>query len=72
MNIYTLSKEDFDKTNKAMCLALDIEYEYIDVDDQEFDVLRIGRGGKTRGTTGYKYTDEQKKNISILKKPNKN
>lgn len=63
MIIYTLSKEDFDKTNKAMCLALGIDYEYISVEDQEFEVSNIGRGGKTKGTTGYKYTEEQKKNI---------
>ena len=64
MSIYKLTNEDFDRLNKSLSKALDVEYQYMFVGDQYFEYANIGRGGATKGTTGYKYTDEQKKNIS--------
>lgn len=64
MGIYKLTNEDFDKLNKALSEALDVEYQYMYVGDQYFEYTNNGRGGATKGTTGYKYTAEQRKNIS--------
>ena len=64
MNIYTLTQKDFDKTNKALSEALGLVYTEIQVGDEQFFIFYNGWGGKTKGTTGYKYTEQQKKNIS--------
>lgn len=64
MITFTITPEQFDKTNRALSKALGLEYHHIDYEPTIFEVDNIGRGGKTMGTTGYKYTEEQRKNIS--------
>jgi hypothetical protein len=68
MNIYILTQEQFNKTNKALSEYFGVEYTYIDVGDQEIEYERNGRGGKTKGTTGFKYTEEQRKSMSVSRK----
>ena len=72
MGIYKLTNEDFDKLNKHLSQAFDVKYAYIDAGDEHFEYIRSGRGGATKGTTGYKFTDEQRKNISNSIKGNNN
>ena len=71
MNIYTLTQEQFDKTNKALTEFFDIPYTHLEVGEQEIVCKHNGWGGKTKGTTGYKYTEEQRKNISASLKGKK-
>jgi len=68
MNIYILTQEQFDKTNKALSDYFGVEYTHIDVGDQKFEYDRNGWGGKTKGTTGLKYTEDQRKSMSISRK----
>ena len=70
MSIYKITNEEYDKVNIALSKAFDVEYNYNEVGDQYFEYTRSGRGGATKGTTGYKYTDEQRKNISNSLKGN--
>lgn len=65
MIIYQLTQEEFNKTNKALSEALDVEFLPIEIDTQIFECYDNGWGGKTVGTTGYIYTEEQRKNISL-------
>ena len=64
MIIYSLTQEQFDRLNKELSLELGMNYHPIVYENQNFEVTRIGRGGSTKGTTGYKFTDEQKKKMS--------
>jgi len=64
MSIYYITPEQFDKLNKSLCGYLDLNYQYIHTETLEFEKKQNGWGGKTIGTTGYTYTDEQRKNIS--------
>lgn len=64
MNTFTITPKQFEKINKSLSEALGIEYRHIDYESSIFEVDNVGRGGKTKGTTGYKYTQEQRKNIS--------
>jgi hypothetical protein len=62
------SEKDFDKTNKAMSKALNMEYNFIKTETQEFEITRIGRGGATKGTTGFKFSEESKQKMSLKRK----
>lgn len=64
MLIYSISQEQFNYLNRELSLEFDIEYHHILCEKQQFEVTRVGRGGATKGTTGYKFTKEQKKNMS--------
>lgn len=68
MITYTITTEQFDKTNKSLSDALNMDYQYIDYQTTTFEIESVGRGGKTIGTTGYKFTEEQKKRMSISRK----
>lgn len=68
MITYTITTEQFDKTNKSLSNALDMNYQHIDYETTTFESKNVGRGGKTMGTTGYKYTEEQKERMSISRK----
>lgn len=68
MITYTITTEQFDKTNKSLSNALDMEHHYIDYQTTTFEIKSVGRGGKTMGTTGYKFTEEQRKRLSLSKK----
>lgn len=68
MITYTITTEQFDKTNISLSNALDMEYHYIDYQTTTFEIKSVGRGGKTMGTTGYKYTEEQRKRMSVSRK----
>lgn len=68
MNIYTISQESLEKTNKALSESLGVEYSPLTGGDQNFQYIRKGWGGKTKGTTGYKFTNEQKANMSAAQK----
>ena len=72
MSIYSISQEQFDKLNKSLSEALGMEYHFIVAGNQLFEYTNSSRGGATKGTTGYKYTEEQRKNISngLKGKPN--
>lgn len=63
MNTFKITQEQFDATNKCLSDLFDVPYNYIKFED-EIIFTHNGWGGKTMGTTGYKYTEEQKKNIS--------
>jgi len=64
MNSFIITPIQFQKTNKALSEALGVEFLHINYEATVFEFEKKGRGGKTMGTTGYKYTEEQKKNIS--------
>lgn len=66
MNIYsfTITPEQFEKTNRSLSKLFEVEYQHIEYEPVTFYSTQIGRGGATKGTTGYKYTQEQKQNIS--------
>ena len=68
MSIYYITQEDFDKTNKAMSKALDMEYNFIETETREFLITRVGRGGATKGTTGFKFSEESKQKMSLQRK----
>lgn len=68
MNIYTLTTEDFQKTNKALSQALGVDYVEIHVENVSFEYIRCGYGGKTIGTTGFKFSEESKKKMSESRK----
>jgi hypothetical protein len=68
MITYTITTEQFDKTNKALSEALDMNYHSIDYQTTTFKIKSVGRGGKTMGTTGYKFTEEQRKRMSVSRK----
>ena len=68
MAIYSLSQEQFDKTNKSLSEALNVEYHHIIVGNQEFELLSTGRGGATKGITGYKYTEKTKELMRLKAK----
>ena len=42
MSIYKLTNEDFDRLNKSLSKALDVEYQYMFVGDQYFEYANIG------------------------------
>lgn len=64
MLIYSISQEQFDYLNRELSLELGIEYHHILCETQNFQVTKGGRGGATKGTTGYKFTEEQRKKMS--------
>jgi hypothetical protein len=64
MLIYSITQEDFDKTNKALSEALDVEYSYIEVGTTYFNTTNGSRKVSTKGTTGFKFTDESKQKMS--------
>ena len=66
MITYTITPEQFDKTNKALSEALGMNYQYIDYQTNTFESFKSNFGGL--GTLGYKYTEEQRRNISNSKK----
>ena len=68
MSIYKLTQKEFDKTNRSLSKALDVKYQHIQVGDREFQIERNGLGGSTKGTTGYKFTEEQRKKMSLAQK----
>ena len=71
MNSFIITPIEFQKTNKALSEALGVEFLHINYEATVFEFEKRGRGGKTIGTTGYKYTEEQKKNISVSLKGKK-
>lgn len=72
MNIYIVTQEQFDKTNKALSECFGVPYVYIETGDVEIEYEHNGWGGKTKGTTGYRYTEEQKKAMSVCRKGKSN
>ena len=71
MNTYKITQKQFDATNKSLSDFFNVPYTYIKIEEDEIIFKNNGWGGKTIGTTGYKYTEEQKKNISDSLKGNK-
>jgi len=71
MPTFIITTEQFDKTNRCLSESLGMEYRYIDCETMIFE-SKSKFGGKTKGTTGYKYTTEQRQNISdsLKGKPN--
>ena len=67
MITYIITSEQFDILNKSLSKVFDLEYRYIDYETTKFE-CKNSYGGKTIGTTGYKFTEEQKKNMSISRK----
>ena len=63
MATFTITTEQFEKINKNLSVLFDIDYHHINYETTTI-VSDRGFGGKTMGTTGYKYTAEQRKNIS--------
>jgi len=70
MNTYKITQKQFNDTNKLLSDFFNVSYTYIKIEEDEIFFTNNGWGGKTIGTTGYKYTDEQKKNISDSLKGN--
>jgi hypothetical protein len=66
MTIYSfiVTSQEFEKTNRLLSEALGLPYQHIECETTTFYANKIGRGGATKGTTGYKYTEEQRQNIS--------
>lgn len=64
MSIYKLSKEEQKTLDINLCKFFDIEYVPKEYEDIFFNYDHNGWGGATVGTTGYRYTEEQRKNIS--------
>lgn len=62
MITYTITTEQFDKTNKALSDVLGMNYSYLHFKDEKYVCSNRGYGGI--GTLGYKYTADQRKNIS--------
>jgi hypothetical protein len=71
MNTYKITQKQFNDTNKSLSDFFNVSYTYIKIEEDEIIPKNNGWGGKTTGTTGYKYTEEQKKNISDSLKGNK-
>jgi len=63
MSIYKLTKEEQRIVDINLCKHFNIEYTPKEYEDVFFTYDHNGWGGATMGTTGYKYTEEQKKNI---------
>ena len=65
MNIYILTQEQYDKMNRSISEALGVTYTFMETEPLEIKGKPNGWGGKTKGTTGYKYTEEQRKQVII-------
>ena len=68
MITFTITPEQFEKTNRSLSEALDMNYHQIDYETTSFESSKSGFGGKTLGTTGYKFTEEQRKSMSVSRK----
>ena len=66
MITFTITPEQFDKVNRNLSEVFDIEYSYIEYSTTTFESSKSNFG--RLGTLGYKYTEEQRKNISNSKK----
>ena len=64
MSIYKLTKEEQRIVDINLCKHFNIEYTPKEYEDVCFEYNHNGWGGATMGTTGYKYTEQQRKNIS--------
>jgi hypothetical protein len=71
MNTHKITQKQFDNTNKSLSDFFDVTYTHIKIEENEIFFDNNVWGGKTIGTTGYKYTKEQKRNISESLKGNK-
>ena len=70
MTIYSfiVTPQEFEKTNRLLSESLGLTYHHIEYETTTYYVNTIGRGGATKGTTGYKFTQEQKLNMSNVRK----
>ena len=61
----TITQKQFDELNKSLSGIFEVEYVHIEAGETHLECVNSGFGGKTIGTTGYKFTEEQRNNISI-------
>jgi hypothetical protein len=61
MYSFTITTKEFERMNNCLSLFLDIDCHNIEYKNTTFYTKS---SGATKGTTGYKYTEQQRKNIS--------
>jgi len=66
MKYISISQKQFDFINKSLCEELGMELINLQIEDVVYVCEKSNYGGI--GTLGYKYTEEQKRNISLSKK----
>jgi len=63
MTTFTITPNQFDTINKSLSDLFNMKYCYINYEINIFECSNK-RGGKTKGTTGFKFSEETKKKMS--------
>ena len=67
MHIFTITSNQFDTINESLSELFNVVYRHIDFETTSFDCSNKW-GGKTKGTTGFKFSEESKKKMSEMRK----
>ena len=67
MNTFTITSNQFDTINKSLSELFNVNYCFIHFETITIDCSNKW-GGKTKGTTGFKFSEESKKKMSEMRR----